>query len=84
MYAAPGYDVDVLPSWMVDVYATSVMPGVGDANSTDISGCMDNVHDDTGDTSQVTVTECLTDKGAVFTQTIQEYCYGFSCYSPAS
>lgn len=75
-----GQDGDALPSYLVEVYSTSVMPNLGDATPAAIEGCLANKSDDSKNPADVTITECLSSEGAVYATTVQEYCYGFFCY----
>lgn len=67
-----------LPTYKVVVHSTSVIPVFGSADSEDISLCFAEVNDDFDVPADVTVTDCLTDAGAVFTTMVQEYDYGFN------
>lgn len=87
MTAAPmGTDADVLPSGgniLVRAISTSVLPAFGAASAGEIKDCLQHTptpypSDDTNDASVVTVTDCLTSKGAAFTSLVQEYSYGLS------
>ena len=57
------------------VYSTAVVPSFGSANPTVINDCLTKgSDDDEPDTSTVTtITDCLTDAGAVFTTHASEY-----------
>lgn len=65
-------------NYRVNTHSTTVVPVVGAADTDAINDCLalPNKDDDTG--AVVTVTDCLTDEGAVFTTMVQEYNYGLS------
>lgn len=75
-----GQDSDALPSYLVEVYSTSVMPNLGDASKAKIEECLNKDSDDSKVPANTTITECLSNEGATFATTVQEYCYGFFCY----
>lgn len=60
---------------ILKVHSTAVMPSFGSASVDDIKGCLTKLSDDEKDsaTNQYTKTDCLTDKGAVFTTHVSEY-----------
>lgn len=75
-----GTDLDRagISAYRVDVHSTSVIPAFGAADNDEITECLGLVNDDSDATSAETVTECLTDKGAVFNTLVQEYSYGYN------
>lgn len=72
-----GTDLDRagISNYRVNVYSTAVLPVFGSADNTEINGCLVKPNDDPADP---TVTDCLSDEGAVFTTTVQEYNYGYN------
>ncbi len=60
------------------VTSTSVMVGVGAAEATTINNCMLRPSDDAQDAAVTTITDCLTDSGAIFTTHQDEYSLGYS------
>jgi len=76
-----GSDMDRagIPTYRVNVHSTSLVPVVGAADADEINECLLNrPNDDDGTTTVETVTDCLTDAGAVFTTMVQEYDFGFN------
>lgn len=75
-----GTDIDraAVPTYRVNVHATSVLPVLGTASSTAINNCLLAVNDDSAAPATESVTDCLTDAGAVLTTTVQEYDFGFN------
>lgn len=75
-----GTDMDRagIPTYRVRTHASAVMPVFGAASANDINGCLAEENDDNEVPATVTVTDCLTDAGAVFTTMMQEYDYGFN------
>lgn len=67
-----------IPTYKVRVHSTAVVPVFGAADSGEISDCMEMPNDDSDVPADVTVTDCLTDAGAVFTTMVQEYDYGYN------
>lgn len=63
-----------IPTYRLRVHSTAVIPVFGSADSDDLNTCLAMPNDE----SAVTVTDCLTDAGAVFTTMVQEYNYGFN------
>lgn len=60
--------------------STSVMPTVGSASPTEIRNCLALTSDDvvtTPTAATVTITDCLTDRGAVFTTHVEEMEMGY-------
>jgi len=59
------------------VFSTAVVPSFGSASTTTINGCLNNAPDDIDangpNTAVVTITDCLTNAGAVFTTHQSEY-----------
>lgn len=68
-----------LVGYKVNIYSTSVLPVIGAASETEINGCLGLPNSDPDDNpaAVTTVTDCLTDAGAVFTTMVQEYDYNF-------
>ena len=58
---------------ILKVFSTAVVPSFGSASTTTINGCLNNTPDDADDTATVTITDCLTNAGAVFTTHASEY-----------
>lgn len=75
-----GTDMDRagVPTYRVKVHATSAIPVFGAASAGDINDCLGEVNDDSDAPAEISVTDCLTDAGAVFTTMVQEYDYGFN------
>lgn len=77
-----GTDLDRagINSYRVNVYSTAVLPVFGAANEAELNECLSNrPNDDSEDPAGIdTVTDCLTDEGAVFTTMAQEYNYGYN------
>jgi len=67
-----------IPTYKVVVHSTSVVPVFGAADSDEVTDCLDNVNDDTDTPAEESVTDCLTDDGAVFTTMVQDYDYGYN------
>lgn len=60
------------------VTSTSVMIGMSSASTTTLNGCFVLPGDDSKDASIVTITDCLTDSGAIFTTHQNDYSLGFN------
>lgn len=75
-----GTDMDRagVPTYRVRVHSTSLMPVFGSASEDDLNTCLSKENDDSDAPATETVTDCLTDSGAVFTTMVQEYDYGFN------
>lgn len=75
-----GTDLDRtgISAYRVSVHSTSVLPVFGAADSEEIGDCLVEPNDDSDDPAVDTVTDCLTDEGAVFNTLVQEYSYGFN------
>jgi len=58
---------------ILKVFSTAVVPSFGSASTTTINSCLNNVPDDTENTATVTITDCLTNAGAIFTTHESEY-----------
>ncbi len=58
---------------ILKVFSTAVVPSFGSADATTINSCLNNAADDADDTTTVTITDCLTNAGAVFTTHASEY-----------
>lgn len=58
---------------ILKVFSTAVVPSFGSADATTINSCLNNAADDADDTTTVTITDCLTNVGAVFTTHESEY-----------
>lgn len=67
-----------MANYRVNVYSTTLVPVVGAADATEINDCLALPSADDNDKTVNTVTDCLTDAGAVFTTMVQEYDYGLS------
>lgn len=67
-----------IPTYRVNVYSTSAIPVFGAASTSDVNTCLGKVNDDSSNPADVSVTDCLTDAGSVFTTMVQEYDYGFN------
>ena len=63
------------------IYSTAVLPAFGSATKSKINECLAKKNDDSSDTSKATeivsVTDCLTDNGAVFNSQVDEATYGY-------
>jgi len=67
------------PADRLTLTSTAIMPSLGTASETLINNCLNSgVSDDVDDPAVVTITDCLTDAGAVFTTHQDEYEIGFS------
>ena len=75
-----------IPTDILIVPSTSVMPTLGSASLSTVNGCLRGtdaymtsglLSDDALDASEPTITDCLTDKGAVFTTHQDEFEVGF-------
>lgn len=75
-----GTDMDRagIPTYRVKVHSTALIPVFGAADTDDVNDCLAELNDDSDTPADVTVTDCLTDAGAVFTTMVQEYDYGFN------
>lgn len=75
-----GTDLDRagISAYRVNVHSTSVLPVFGAADSSEIETCLALPNDDNADPTVETVTDCLTDQGAVLHTLVQEYSYGFN------
>lgn len=75
-----GTDMDRagIPTYRVKVHSTAVIPVFGAADTDDVNDCLILANDDSDAPAEVTVTDCLTNDGAVFTTMVQEYDYGFN------
>jgi len=58
---------------MVKVFSTAVIPSFGSASTDTINACLGNTADDSENVAVVTITDCLTNAGAVFTTHESEY-----------
>lgn len=67
-----------IPTYKVKVHSTAMVPVFGAADSDELNDCLAMPNDDVDAPADVTVTDCLTDAGAVFTTMVQEYDYGFN------
>lgn len=77
-----GVDADEVLVYKVRAVSTAVMPGVGNATASEIAACLSKRDDDlaAADPSAVTTTtECLNEEGAMYSTTVQEYCYSSYC-----
>lgn len=72
-----GTDLDRagISNYVVHVHSTSVLPVFGAATGGEIDDCLKSPNDSEVDP---TVTDCLTDEGAVFNTLVQEYSYGYN------
>lgn len=72
-----GTDLDRagISNYIVHVHSTSVLPVFGAATGGEIDDCLKSPNDSEVDP---TVTDCLTDEGAVFNTLVQEYSYGYN------
>lgn len=66
----------------VALYSTAVLPSFGSATKSKINECLGKKNDDSADTTkateEVSVTDCLTDEGAVFNTQVDEATYGYN------
>ena len=63
------------------IYSTAVLPNFGSASEATINACLANINDDSADTATSdtsSVTDCLTDNGAVFNTQVDEATYGYN------
>lgn len=58
---------------LLKMFSTAVVPSFGSASTATINGCLNNVPDDADNVATVTITDCLTNAGAVFTTHESEY-----------
>lgn len=72
-----GTDLDRagISNYVVHVHSTSVLPVFGAASGGEVDDCLKKPNDSEADP---TVTDCLTDEGAVFNTLVQEYSYGYN------
>lgn len=65
----------------IAIYSTAVLHSFGSATKSKINECFAKKNDDSSDTSKATeivsVTDCLTDNGAVFNSQVDEATYGY-------
>lgn len=75
-----GTDLDRagISNYVVNVHSTSLVPAFGAAGDGEIEDCLQLPNNDNDDVSVSTVTDCLTDEGAVFKTLVQEYSYGYN------
>lgn len=65
-------------TFLVNLHSTTVVPVLGAADANEINACLVKPSNDDDDPAVETVTDCLTDEGAIFTTMVQEYNYGLS------
>lgn len=63
----------IIQTSILKLYSTAVIPSFGSASTGDINGCLGQVPDDADDSTVVTITDCLTNAGSVFTTHASEY-----------
>jgi len=70
-----GQGAAALAEERLKIYSTSVMPAFGSASVGDINDCLSKPSDDDEESNKntYTKTDCLTDKGAVFTTHVSEF-----------
>lgn len=75
-----GTDLDRagISNYVVNVHSTSLIPVFGAAGDGEITDCLQKPNNDSDDVAVTTVTDCLTDEGAVFKTLVQEYSYGYN------
>lgn len=81
MVVSYGTDNSVLPGGsgvLIAAYSTSVMPNYGSATASQITNCLTMPQD--APTGTTTVTDCLTDAGASFQTSVQEFASGYVGY----
>lgn len=68
----------LLCAYQLKVYSTAVLPSMGSASTTTINGCLGKTSDNTQqDATITTLSDCLSQAGAAYATTVQEYGYGY-------
>lgn len=82
MVVSYGTDASVLPGGggvLIAAYSTSVMPAFGSATASQITSCLSSNPQD-APSGTTTITDCLTNVGASFTTSVQEFASGYAGY----